>query len=75
MKDYGDLEQITRAFCQKRGIDPDEQVPVPCPDGFSWCCVVHYGPAWKNHESLVRDGLALIETISTADSASEWSKP
>lgn len=65
MAEYGDIEHIVRRFCEKRGIDPDQRVLIACPDGRPGCCVAHYGPAWKNYEGLVRDGMALIEVIGS----------
>lgn len=64
MTDYGNIESIVRAFCVKRGIDPDAPGMIPCPDGQPGCCVAHYGPAWKRYESIVRDGLAIIEALA-----------
>lgn len=64
MTDAAFIENITRRFCELRGIDPDAHTLIPCPDGQPGCCVAHFGPTWKNYVSQVQDGIAMIEALT-----------
>lgn len=40
-------EAAARKYCASIGMDADEFVSVPCPDGQPGCCVNHLGPRWQ----------------------------
>lgn len=61
------FEQIARKFCELRGIDPNEQFLVPCPDNKPGCLVCHYGPRWKQFESMAHDQLAWFLAIENSN--------
>lgn len=41
------IEKLARAMCEALDLNPDDRVPIACPDRNPNCLVAHVGPRWR----------------------------